>query len=175
MISSRFDLKIIPIKDHGAVIAESAFGEAAIQIKQDFFSQMIEESKYLRVSYKRLIRYPHLKRDIEPKLQLFGSKLFNGIFQDDILTLFNRTVGGSENSQIDLRLILGSSYLNSIQWEVMRCHNEYLGLRHNIIRQPFVPRPINIPLKTRKQLHILIVAVDPISSRLLPVLEQEHH
>ncbi|NER92837.1 MAG: CHAT domain-containing protein [Symploca sp. SIO1B1] len=174
MISSRFDLKIIPIKDHGAVIAESAFGEAAIQIKQDFFSQMIEESKYLRVSYKRLIRYPHLKRDIEPKLQLFGSKLFNGIFQDDILTLFNRTVGGSENSQIDLRLILGSSYLNSIQWEVMRCHNEYLGLRHNIIRQPFVPRPINIPLKTRKQLHILIVAVDPISSRLLPVLEQEH-
>ncbi|NEP11043.1 MAG: CHAT domain-containing protein [Symploca sp. SIO2C1] len=174
MISSRFDLKIIPIKNKVAILAESAFGEAAIQIEQDFLSQMIKESKYLRMSYKKLIKYPYLRRDIEPKLQLFGSKLFNGIFKDGILSLFNLTVGGSENSQIDIRLILGCCNLNSIQWEVMRFHNEYIGLRHNLIRHPFVPQPINIPIKTRKQLHILLVAVDPIGSSLLPILEQEH-
>jgi|GEM_PF-5998487 len=174
MISSRFDLKIIPIQDHVAVLADSAFGEAAISIKQDFLCQMIEESKYLRMSYKRLINSPHLRRDIEPKLQLFGTKLFNGIFKNDVLTLFNRTVGGSENSQIDIRLILGHAMLNSIQWEVMRCHHEYIGLRHNLIRHPFVPQPMNIPIKARKQLHILLVAVDPISSRFLPILEREH-
>jgi CHAT domain len=175
MIQSRFDLKIVPIKDNVAVLAESAFGEAAIQIKQDFLNQMIDESKELRISYGKLIKYPDLRRDIESKLQLFGSTLFNGIFKDDVLTLFNRTVGGSENSQIDIRLMLGPSNLNSIQWEVMRFRNEYVGFRHNLIRHPFIPRPINIPVKTRKQLHILIVAVDPINPRFLPVLEQEYN
>jgi CHAT domain len=175
MIPSRFDLKIVPIKDNVAVLAESAFGEAVIQITQDFLNRMIDESKDLRISYGGLINYPDLRRDIEPKLQSFGSTLFNGIFKDDVLTLFNRTVGGSENSQIDIRLMLGSSNLNSIQWEVMRFRNEYVGFRHNVIRHPFVPRPINIPVKTRKQLHILIVAVDPINPRLLPVLEQEYN
>ena len=174
MIPSRFDLKIVPIKDNAAVLAESAFGEAAIQIKQDFLNQMIDESEDLRKDYGKLINNPDLRRDIEPKLQSFGSKLFNGIFKDDVLTLFNRTVGGSENSQIDIRLMLGPSNLNSIQWEVMRFRNEYVGFRHNLIRHPFVPRPINIPAKTRKQLHILIVAVDPINSRFSQVLKQEY-
>jgi hypothetical protein len=177
MIPSMFDLKIIPIKDNVAVLAESAFGEAAIQIEQDFLNQMIEESKDLRIFYRTLIGSSNRsdrRKDSESKLQSFGSKLFNGIFKDKILALFNRTVGGSENSQIDIRLMLGPSNLNSIQWEVMRFRNEYIGFRHNLIRHPFVPRPINIPVKTRKQLHILIVAVDPINPRLLPLLRKEY-
>ncbi|NMG18666.1 CHAT domain-containing protein [Brasilonema bromeliae] len=169
-----FDLKIIPVNDHVAILAESNFGEATIQVAKKFFDEMADTSNDLRLLYSRLLRRSISRKSIESEVEKFGISLFNEIFKGEILSLLNRTIGGATDSQINLRLMLGQPMLNTIHWEVMRFRNEYIGFRHNLIRHPFVPKPVNIPGERREKLHILIVSVDPFSQRGKDVLDKEH-
>ncbi len=173
---SNFDLKIILARDHIAIIAESNFGETSIQIQKEFIDEAIQESENLRQEYTWLInKNPQAREKVESKVSDFGSKLFRGIFKDEILTLFNRTIGGAEKSQIDIRLLLSEPNFNSVHWEVMRFRDEYIGFRHNLFRHPFVARPISIPSEKREKLNVLLVSVDPIYPRnYYEVLRDEH-
>src|SRR6185295_4975012 len=99
---------------------------------------------------------------IDKEVTSFGTRLFAGIFKAEVLDLLNRTIGGSTDGQLNIRLMLGSPILNTIQWEVMRYRGEYIGFRHNLFRHPFVVRPVKIPKDSKTTLHVLVVSVDPI-------------
>jgi hypothetical protein len=177
---ARFDVKIIPTQENTAslpdalVIAESEFGEAALRVPGGFLGDMRKGSGKLRGQYFRALRGPsdEARKALEAEVQAFGNALFGGIFKGPILKLFNRTIGGSEGGQLDIRLMPGIPHLNSIHWEVMRCRDEYLGFRHNLIRHPFVVLPAKAPDEKRKKLHILVVAVDPINGEI--TIDREH-
>ncbi len=169
-----FDLKIIPVNDNVAILAESSFGEATTQVGKKFLDEMASTSNKLRLGYSRLLSGSILRESIESDVENFGIRLFNEIFKDEILSLLNRTIGGSANSQINLRLMLGQPILNTIHWEVMRFRNEYIGFRHNLVRHPFVPKPVNIPSERREKLHILIVSVDPFDQEGQDAIDKEH-
>jgi hypothetical protein len=165
----QFDVRIITQDPHflyledGAdpgpisVIAESALGEAYREIATEFLAEMIEHSAALR----RLYYQPNRNLAIDAEIAKFGSQLFQGVFHGDVLTLFNRTVGASDNGQIYLRIMLANPVLNAIHWEVMRHRGEYVGFRHNLVRHPFAVRPIGSGNPNRR-LRVLMVSVDPL-------------
>ncbi len=123
----QFDVRIIPQDLHlpnledGAdprpisVVAESALGEAYREITTDFLVEMIEHSADLR----RLYYQPNRNPAVDDKIAKFGNQLFRGVFDGDVLTLFNRTVGASDTGQVYFRIMLASPILNAIHWEVM--------------------------------------------------------
>jgi CHAT domain len=157
---TQLDLKIIPAEEDAVIIGESLLGEACRTVGKQFFEQMIEDSDLLRIKYMQGVvdRNMSISEDLED----FGTKLFRAIFRDDLLTLYNRTVGAAEGGQIHIRLMLGDPKLNAIQWEVMRHRGEFVGFRHNFVRHPFVVRPLGIKNNDVKPLRVLIVAVDPM-------------
>ncbi|CAM2070265.1 CHAT domain-containing protein [Sulfidibacter corallicola] len=152
-----FEIKIVPSEKESVILAESNFGEATIQVPNVFLEEMINKSEQLRESHKK----PDLC-NLKEEMINFGIRLFSGIIKGDILTLFNRTIGGSLEGQLDIRLMLGKAKLNAIQWELMHYRKEYIGFRHNFVRHPFVARPANIPQRERKKLRVLAVCVDPL-------------
>ncbi len=155
---ANFDLKVIPFTDTFAVIADSEFGEAAEMIKGDFIAQMIADSGSLRALYEGSAP----DQVVELESEKFGEILFDGIFTGEVLDLFNRTIGGAQSGNLNIRLMLSRPELNAIHWEVMRFRGEYIGFRHNLFRHPFVLRPIRVPEDATRILHVLHVAVDPI-------------
>lgn len=175
---TKFDLKIIPIDDRVSIIAESALGETYIQIDRKLIDNAIKESQELREEYTELINSSlsdSIREKNVEKVRKFGISLFSEIFKDEVLTLFHRTLGSSDNYQLDIRLFLGDPALSSIQWEVMRFQDEYVGFRHNLFRHPFVARPISTHKRESAKLKVLVVTVDPIYPHLYEnVLKEEH-
>jgi hypothetical protein len=156
---ANFDLKIIQARKSAVVIADSEFGEATACLSHEFLSEMSRGSQALRQLYHRMLRQ-RLRQ--EEEVSKFGEKLFNGIFQSEVLDLFNRTLGGATDGQLNIRLMLGNPALNTIQWEVMRFRGEYIGFRHNLFRHPFVLRPAIVPREPKKTVQVLYIAVDPV-------------
>lgn len=156
----KLDLKVIPNARKTVLLAESEYGEASTEVDSDFIEQMIIKSDRLRDYYVRSLgetvtKLPEIIAD-------FGTELFSGLFSGDVLALFNRSVGGSEDGKLNIRLLLGEPRLNVIQWELMRSKNEYVGFRHNLIRHPFVTRPARKGGREHKKIRALIIGVDPI-------------
>jgi len=170
---TNFELKIIPAGEKRMVLlAESIFGEVVTQMDETFFLNMVERSQELRMIYGLSIRRDRaFQKEVEDATSEFGEELFKGVFRDKILSLFNRTIGGSVNGQLNLRLMLGKPGLNSIQWEIMRFRNEYIGFKHNLIRHPFAPYPVKSPNSNERSLRVLIVSVDPFFPE---TVDQEH-
>jgi hypothetical protein len=174
---SNFDLKIIPTSGNVIIIADSEFGEATVQVPREFIYEMIKASRDLRHLYMKHLYMRSLPSDSSSALDIeitkFGKTLFTGIFKSEVLDLLNRTIGGSIDGQLNIRLMLGSPALNTIQWEVMRYREEYIGFRHNLFRHPFVLRPVKVPRDSATKLHALVISVDPIYGPA--TIEQEHH
>jgi hypothetical protein len=145
--------------------------------KPGFLSKMADKSGELRKLYRAHIsnQDEDLRQKINRTTQGFGSELFGGIFRDEVLSLFNRTVGGAVNGQINIRLMLGSPELSTIYWEVMRFRNEYIAFRHNLVRHPFLPRPIGIPKDQSKKLNVLVVSVVEERDPYFAFISETHH
>jgi hypothetical protein len=156
---TQLDLKIIPAEEDTVVIAESILGEACCILQTQFFEKMKEDSDLMRARYMEGIENRNIS--ISDDLEEFGTRLFKGIFANDLLTLYNRTVGAAHGGQMHIRLMLGDPKLNAIQWEVMRHGGEYVGFRHNFVRHPFVVRPVGVKNDGIRPLRVLLVAVDP--------------
>jgi hypothetical protein len=170
---ARLDVKIIPAKGDAVLLANSDFGEAVVRIDGSFLNEMKQESQNLRKRYSLLLYREEDPEVLKEVVATLGERLFRGVFCNDLLDLFNRTAGGSDSGQLDIRLMLGTEDLNTIQWEIMRFREEYIGFRHNLVRHPFVSRPVKIPDETREKLHVLVVGVDPFNGKR--TIETEHN
>jgi hypothetical protein len=157
---SRLDLKVVPSRNKTIVLAESEYGEAAVEVEREFTNLMIDDSNRLRDRYLGALH--GREQELDSETANFGKTLFSGFITDDVLTLFNRSVGGSREGKLDIRLLLGEPRLNVIQWELMRSKDEYIGFQHNMIRHPFISRPAKRATKSSKKTRALIVGVDPV-------------
>jgi hypothetical protein len=101
----------------------------------------------------------------EPSLQVRGQELFNALFRDDILSIYNQSRGIAEEKGKDLRIILRikSPEMNLVPWELLydRQNNSYLCLRDSpIVRYLQVGRPVK-SLKVKAPLRILGLISNP--------------
>ncbi|NER19258.1 MAG: CHAT domain-containing protein [Symploca sp. SIO1C2] len=98
-------------------------------------------------------------------LQELGELLFKYIFHDHILDLFNVVVGQAISSKSDVvvRLMIASDFLNLIPWELLYNDDTYLCHVYDLVRHPFIQQPVRRPISSEDKIRVLFVGANPLN------------
>ncbi len=98
-------------------------------------------------------------------LQELGEVLFKYTFHAEILDLLNVAVGQaiSSNSDVVLRLMIASDFLNLIPWELLYNDETYLCHVYDIVRHPFLQQPVRRPISSEDNIRMLFVGANPLN------------
>ncbi|NEP59363.1 MAG: CHAT domain-containing protein [Symploca sp. SIO2G7] len=98
-------------------------------------------------------------------LQELGELLFKYTFHDHLFDLFNVVVGQAINSKsnVVLRLMIASDFLNLIPWELLYNNDTYLCHIYDIVRHPFIQQPVRIPISNKDNIRVLFVGANPLN------------
>jgi|GEM_PF-5101655 len=98
-------------------------------------------------------------------LQELGQLLFKYTFHAHILDLLNVAVGQAISSKSDvvLRLMIASDFLNLIPWELFYDNETYLCHVYDIVRHPFIQQPVRRPMSSAGNVRVLFVGANPLN------------
>jgi CHAT domain len=98
-------------------------------------------------------------------LKELGKVLFKSTFQDQILDLLNVAIGQAISSKSDvvLRLMIASDFLNLIPWELFYNDDAYLCHLYDIVRHPFIQQPVRRPMHNDGSTRLLFVGANPLN------------
>jgi Tol biopolymer transport system component/nucleoside phosphorylase len=164
-----FDLLLEPAEKEGyrAAVLASPAGTAETHFLQPF-SEVELENFILRVSHgsRRRGTRGSASPDVET-VKLFGQRLFESLFHDDLEQLLQRSMVAAERRDKGLRLRLrldGAPGLADLPWEFLyeRSRNHFLGLSVStpIIRYLDLPN-LGRPLVVQPPLRVLVMISSP--------------
>jgi CHAT domain-containing protein len=98
-------------------------------------------------------------------LKTLGKVLFKFTFHDQILDLLNVAIGQAISSKSDvvLRLMIASDFLNLIPWELFYNDDTYLCHVYDIVRHPFIQQPVRRPMPNDGSTKLLFVGANPLN------------
>jgi CHAT domain-containing protein len=103
--------------------------------------------------------------NLRKSLKELGKVLFKSTFQDQILDLLNVAIGQAISSKSDvvLRLMIASDFLNLIPWELFYNDDTYLCHVYDIVRHPFIQQPVRRPIPNDGSTRLLFVGANPLN------------
>ena len=98
-----------------------------------------------------------------------GELLFQKIFKDQILDLFNIAVGQSIrlDNTVVIRLMIASDFLNIVPWELLCDNGMYLCHSYDIFRHPCVRVPVRRPFLHDGRVSLLFIGANPANDILV--------
>jgi hypothetical protein len=98
-------------------------------------------------------------------LRDLGKILFKSTFQDQILDLLNVAIGQAITSRSDvvIRLMIASDFLNIIPWELFHNDDNYLCHMYDVVRHPFIQQPVRRPMTIDGSVRLLFVGSNPLN------------
>ncbi len=104
------------------------------------------------------------RKRLSDKLRELGEFLFSAVFREDILDIFNMTIGQASmaNAGVLIRIMIANDFLNIIPWELLCDNKTYLCHIYDIIRHPFIHQPVQYVNSHTGDIRVLFVGANPL-------------
>jgi CHAT domain-containing protein len=125
----------------------------------------IDQKGVSQTASNKLYDTKKTKQHLLKNLKELGKILFKYTFQDQILDLLNVAIGQAISSRSDvvLRLMIASDFLNIIPWELFHNNDNYLCHAYDVVRHPFIQQPVRRPMASDGNLRLLFVGANPLN------------